>query len=297
MRRSTALAIGCSALALTLAGCDSDIDVRIGEALKGTAESVTLSDTHVIARCTSGDEAKVPLAQLELDIFGMADIEKQTAVAQSLQQQCEAAKKKKAQAERTESALEKAAASLAITVEGKDQAALRQEVCAALAKQLPRKGDERARKIAEHTRDFGCEDPGEPELGPERLWLVEEKGAGAKKALYLRLDSEVPEGEAPDQLTIKCGGKKKLDAYIATTTRLKKGPLSVAVDGKKARWRTTLSKSKKAVFLKDAKKAVKALLDKDQLVVTLPAKGAPKRVFPIDGIEAALAAHKKTCGI
>lgn len=296
MRRSPALALASSVL-LALAACESDVDVRIGEALKGTADAVTLTDTHVVARCTGGDEAKVPITHLALDIFGMADIEKQTAVAKSLQQQCEAAKNKKAQAERKESALEKAAAALSIPVEGKAQDALKAEVCAALAKQLPKKGDERAQRIAEHTRDYGCADPGEPELGPERLWLVEEKGAGKKKAVYLRLDSATADGDAADQLTIKCGGKKKVDAYIATTTRLKKGPLQVRVDGKQTRWRTTLSKSKKAVFLKDAKKGVKALLGKKELVVTLPAKGKPKRVFPIEGIEAALAAHQKLCGM
>lgn len=297
MRRSPLPALGGAVLLLALSACESDVDVRIAEALRGTADSVTLTDTHVIARCASGDEAKVPITALALDIFGMADIEKQTAVAQSLLEQCEAAKKQKAQAERKESALEKAAAALAIATEGKEPDALRAEVCAALAKQLPRKGDERALKIAEHTRDYGCEDPGEPELGPERLWLVEEKGEGKKKAVYLRLDSQADDGEARDQLTIKCGGKKKMDAYIATTKRLSKGALAVRVDGKKARWKTTLSKSKKAVFVKDAKKHVKALLGKDELVVTLPAKGKPKRVFPIDGIEAALGAHKKLCGL
>lgn len=295
MRRTSALALGGSALAFLLSACDSDVHVRIGEALKGTAESVTLTDTHVVARCVGGEEAKVPLAELDLDFFGMADIEKQTAVAQSLQKQCDAARRKRAQEERTASALEKAAEALSIPVEGKEQSALKAEVCAALAKQLPRKGDERARKIAENTRDYGCEDPGEPELGPERLWVVEEKGEGAKKALYLRLDSSAESGAA-EQLTIKCAGKK-LDAYISTTTTLRKGPLSSTIDGKKAVFQTTLSKSKKAVFLKDAKKHIKALLGKKELVVRLPAKGTPKRVFPIEGLDAALAAHKGRCGL
>src|SRR5690606_583933 len=115
-----------------------------------------------------------------------------------------------------------------------------------------------------------------------------EKADGKGKTVYLRLDSEANDGESADQLTIKCEGKNKLSAYIATSTALAKTPLVVTVDGKPGRWKTTLAKSKKAVFLKDAKKDVKGLLGKDKLVVTLPAKGRPKRTFPIDGIEAAL---------
>ncbi len=284
------------ALLLSLPACESDVDVRIAAALKGTADTVTIGDTHVVAACTGGAPVKVPVTALDLDIFGMADIEKQTAVAQSLQEQCDAQKQKRKQAERKESALEKAAKQLAITVDGKEQAALQAEVCAALAQQLPKKAEERAQRIAEHTRDFGCADPGPAELGPERLWTIEEKGKGKKRAVYLRLDSEGAAGEARDQLTVKCGANK-LDAYIATTTRLKKGPLTVSVDGERARWQTKLSKSRKAVFLKNAKKDLKALLGKDELVITLPAKGKPKRVFPIDGIEAALESHKKRCGL
>lgn len=284
-------------VAVTLAACESDIDARIAEALRGMADSVTITDTHVIAACKGGGEARVPATALALDIFGMADIEKQTAVAQSLQEQCDAILKERAQAERTKSALQSAAEALSVDANGKDEAALRAEVCAALAKKLPVRGEERAARIAEHTRDFGCADPGEPALGEERLWQVEEKGAGKRKSVYLRLDSNEQEGTASDQLTIKCGGKKKLDAYLATTTRLGKGPLVITLDGKKARWKTKLSKSKKAVFLKDAKKGVKGMLGKDELVITLPAKGKPKRVFAIDGIEAALEPHKKACGL
>lgn len=297
MRRTSALALAGSAFALVLTACESDVDVRIAEALKGTAESVSLTETHVVARCVGGDEAKVPRAQLDLDLFGMADIEKQTSVARALQQQCDAAQRKRAHEQRAASALGQAATALEISVEDKELDVLRAEVCAALAKQLPRRGEERARKIAEHTRDFGCEDPGEPELGPERLWLVEERGQGAKKAIFLRLES-VAEGDgAPDQLTIKCSGKQKVEAYVSTTTRLRKGPVAGTVDGKKARFQTTLSKSRKAIFLKDAKRHVKALLGKEELVIRLPAKGTPKRVFPVAGLDAALAAHKARCGL
>lgn len=301
LRRSTTWLAAFWSCSLWLAACDSDLDVRLAAALQGSADSVTITDTHVVAACKGGGEGKVLVDELALDVFGMADIEKQTAVAQRLQQQCDSLVQKRTQEAQAKSALHEAAKKLGVATDGKDEVALRDEICVALTKQLPQRGEQRAEKAAQHTRDFGCPDPGEPELGPGRLWQVEDKGKGKKRTVFLRLDSAAADGSddegRSDQLTIKCAGRERVDAYIATTTKLNKAPLVVQVDGKKGRFKTRLSKSKKAVFLKDAKKGVKTLLGKDELVVTLPAKGKPRRTFPIDGVEAALAPYAKLCGI
>ena len=48
-------------------------------------------------------------------------------------------------------------------------------------------------------------DAPEPELGPAKLWEAEEKGKGAKKTVYLRLESEANDGESGDHGAVDGG--------------------------------------------------------------------------------------------
>lgn len=281
-------------LALLVAtGCDSEIDTRIGAALRGTAERVIITETYVEAVCVGGQVVKVPVAELGLDLLGMADIEKQTAVAKQLAQQCEGFVREKAEAERTESTFAAVAKELDLTLGDEPLEEQRAAVCKALHARLPVRGPARAEAIASHTSEYGCEDPGEPELGPERYWQVETKGKGKQTAVYLRLAAD-PLTEEREQLTIRCR-RKKAELYLETQQTVGKGPLVVALDGKKRRWLTRSSKSGSAVFLKDGKKGVRDLLGKKRLEVTYPGKGTEARTFDVEGIEAALKPYRRRC--
>jgi hypothetical protein len=281
--------VGC--VVATAAACDSDMDKRLLGAISSVADEVTIGEAEVVAKCKTGDLAKVPVAELGLDMFGMADIEKQEAVAKKLMATCEAIGKKKREAERVTKLFADVATERDLDISGKEIDEARKIVCDSLAKDLPLKGDKRTEMVTRHRVDYGCEDPGEPELGPERYWQVERE----KGTVYLKISSEEKDGAASDRFTIRCKGGKKLDAYFATTSRLKKGKISVTADNKRGKWASNLSKSKKSIFLKKPAKDLKLLKGKKTMQVRYPARRKTVATFDIEGFTAAAKNLKGRC--
>lgn len=276
-----------------LGGCSEEAVGNIAQAVKNDAEGVKLTDTHLEARCKTGEVVKVPAEELELNMLGMIEFNKQEAAAKSIVDQCDAFKKQERKEDVQLSAFKKVAEEKKLDIEGKDLEAARKIVCDALAAELPLKGDRRTELATRNTTSYGCPDPGEPELGPERYWQISDE----KGTVYLKLDSEEKEDSAPDRLTIRCKNGRKLDAYFATTERLKKGRVTARIDKRKKRWRVNLAKSKKAIFLRRAKKDLKALKGKKTLKVRYPARKKVEATFDIEGIDAALKNLKGRCRV
>jgi hypothetical protein len=278
---------------LVASGCSEDAVKAIAEAVKNEADDVKLTDTALEAKCKTGETVKVAKEELEMNVLGMIEFEKQEKAAKSIADQCDAFKKQERKEDVQLSAFKKVAEEKKLDIEGKDVEAARKIICDALAAELPLKGDRRTELITRNTTSYGCEDPGEPELGPERYWVIEED----KGTVYLKLNSEEKEDSAPDRFTIRCKRGKKLDAYFATTDRLKKGRITGKADKRRVRWSANLAKSKKAIFLKKPKKDLKALKGKKKLYIRYPAAKKVEATFDIDGVDAAFKKLKGRCRV
>lgn len=285
--------VAVSLLMLAGSGCGEEMIGTIATAVQNEAEGLKLTETDLEATCKTGQVVKVPIAELDLNLFGMAEFEKQEAAAKSIVDKCDAFKKEERKEDVHLNALKKVAEEKKLDIEGKEIDDARQVVCDHLATELPLKGARRGELIIRNTGSYGCEAPGEPELGPERYWQIDSE----KGVVLLKLDSEEREGSAPDRFTIRCKRGKKLDAYFATTERLKKGTLNVRADKRRARWKGNLAKSKKAIFLKAAKKDLKLLKGKKSLKVRYPARKKVEATYDIEGIDAALKKLKGRCRV
>jgi hypothetical protein len=277
-------------------GCE-DLSPKLAAAITDVADSVTITETEVIAKCKDGNEAKVPVSQLELDFLGMADIEKQTAVAKALKDQCESFTREKKQAEAATNTLHEAAKQLKIDHEGKEDDALRTEICDVLKARLPKKDPERADAVTQNTRRFSCPDPGPPEVGPEKMWMMSEDGEGKAKTLYAKLHSTTDDGEGPERFVIKCKGKK-LTAYLTSEKRMKKTKkLALRFDKGTGSYAATMAKDKKSIFFKRPTKDLKKMLAKKKMTVTYPVRSRKKyrATFEIDGMRAAIKPMRKAC--
>lgn len=288
-------------LAATLAGtlgpaCKGSMEEKLREVLVQVVDEVSIGESEVVARCKNGEEVKVPTSELELNLFGMAEPERLGIVAKALSSSCEAQARGKVQEESDTKRFAEECAKKKIKCEG-DVEAMRTALCAKLSSDLPLRGEKRDEYIASNARNWGCPDPGPPQIGATGWWEVEEEGKGKKASITLKLASEEAKDGSSSRLTVRCeGGKPSL--YIAGDTKLAKTKkVDAKVDGKKQSWKAAMSTDKTAVFVKDIKPAVAAMSKGKTLLVTFKdaRKKTVQRTFDIQGFAAASKGLRKAC--
>jgi hypothetical protein len=288
---------GVALASLLLTGCQGDLEKKLAGTLSSSVETLAIGDPDITVTCRgSGEEIRIPTAELDMDAFGLADLEKLTAVAQKIKNSCEDVARSKREVETTRRNLESRAKELHIAVDGKSNEDLQTAICEAAKAKLPLRGDKRARLILENNQTYGCPDPGEPVLPSWGFWEIDKDGAGKDARVSLRLDSDDEGGARVDRFAIRCVNGKR-DAYVASTESFSSAPITLSVDGKKVAVKPKVSPDKKALLFSDVKKLAPALKGKSKMTVTYKttAKKNVTRTFVVEGIDAAMKKLPKKC--
>jgi hypothetical protein len=286
------------ALALfALSGCKGDLEKKLAGSLSSSVDALTIGETDIVVTCRgSGEELRIPTAELEMNAIGLADIQKLTAVAQKIKNSCEGVARSKRDAETTRRNLEGRAKDLKLSIDGKSNEELQAAICEAAKAKLPVRGDKRTRMIIENNQTYGCPDPGEPVLPKWGFWEIDDDGEGKDARVSLKLDSDDEGGDRVDRFALRCASGKR-DAYVASTEKFSSAPIKIVVDGKAVPVKAKVSADKKALLFPDVKKLVPALKGKAKMELTYKTttKKTITRNFAIQGFDAALKKMPKKC--
>lgn len=293
-RLSYVAVVSCVAAALT--GCNDDVQKRLADPLKEQGiKDVVVNEQKIIATCSTGVTVEIEAKELERNFLGMAKTSKVATIAKNILRECDDKDSAKRQEEAVKNKLVEETKRLGIDTTGKDDAAIKKEICVKLTEALPRKDPDRTMEGAKNTQRWNCDPPPPPPELPSGAWVVElGKPQGKKPAQsFLRLTNE-----ANEKLTLRCAGKKP-DFYVQPATPAKKGTkvVDARVDGgKAAKWKVKPSTDGKALFFADTKVAFKSLAGANELAVIFPTKGKPATsTFAVKGFADALKQLPKGC--
>lgn len=247
-------------------GCEGQAAEKLNEVLVGVAE-VTVGDAAVVAHCANKETVTVAKEELGMNFLGMASPEGLQKVATQIQSGCESKKEEAEQESEDEKRFTDECKKQKLAC-GKTLDEMRATLCQKLAAELPLRGERRDKGIISNQRNWGCGDPGPaPEL-PTGFWEIDAEGKGSGKVVSVKLDSTDDEREGFARLTLRCK-KGKLEGYVAETFKLDRTKtLAGQADKKKTKWPAAMSTDKKAIFLKDAKRAANDLKGKTKLTLT-----------------------------
>lgn len=277
-------------------GCTDDVQKRLADPLKEQGiKEVVVNEQKIIATCSTGVTVEIEAKELERNFLGMAKTSKVATIAKNILRECDDKDSAKRQEEAVKSKLVDETKRLGIDTTGKDDAAVKKEICTKLTEALPRKDPDRTVEGAKNTQRWNCDVPPPPPELPSGAWKVEiGKPLGKKPAQsFLRLANE-----ADEKLTLRCVGKKA-DFYLQPGTPAKKGTklIDAKLDGAKAaKWKVKPSTDGKALFFADTKVAFKSLSGASSLAVIFPTKGKPATsTFAVKGFADALKQLPKAC--
>jgi hypothetical protein len=289
-------ALACAACVVCLSGCNDDVQKRLADPLKEQGiKEIVVNEQKIIATCSTGVTVEIEAKELERNFLGMAKTSKVATIAKNILRECDDKDSAKRQEEAIKSKLADETKRLGIDTTGKDDAAIKKEICVKLTEALPRKDPDRTVEGAKNTQRWNCDPPPPPPELPSGAWAVElGKPVGKKPAQsFLRLQND-----AGEKLTLRCVGKKP-DFYVQPATPAKKGTkvVDARVDGAKAaKWKVKPSTDGKALFFADTKIAFKALSGASELAVIFPTKGKPATSkFAVKGFADALKQLPKPC--
>lgn len=278
------------------AGCDDDVEKRLGDPLKEQGlKELVVGEEKIVATCSTGATVEVEVKELERNFLGMAKTSKVATIAKSILRECEDKDAAKRQEEAIAAKLGDETKRLGIDATGKDDATLKKEICAKLTEQLPRKDPERTIEGAKNTQRWGCDAPPPPAELPSGAWAIELGQAKGKRPATSFLRLENADGE---KLTLRCAGKKP-DLYVQPAAAAKKRTkvVTAKVDGgKPLKWKVKPSSDGRALFFADTKAAFKALDGAGELAVIVPTKKKPiTATFAVKGFGEALKQLPKGC--
>ena len=301
VRRATALSLRAVLMGILFSalGCQGSVEKKLSEVLAEAADGVAIGETEITASCKSGAVAKAKTEALELDTFGMTTPQNLTKVAQSLLSQCNAEEKKAKRHDAQGGRIAEEAKKRRLKVQGKTDDEVKAMVCAALAKELPLRGDKRDDRIRDNATLFGCEDPGPAKVPKTGYWDLDITGSHKHpKKVYLRLEANGD--DVTDRLTLRCLKRGHPEMYVNTVGRVSRRnkTVSVKIGRRTKNWPVKLAKDRKAFFFKDPKKRILTLAGAKKATIKFKDARNKRRSLTFDtiGTSRAIAPLRKMCG-